>query len=162
MGLPLALAAHKQGDFKKAIEHYQRALDQKSYTEILFQNYGSLLRDVSNHDKARKVYELGLQLYPEHEGIRSNYANFISYDQPWRAFSIHLEILREISLDPSRKLAPRSIIPVLRHLERFNLFSWAYQVCKYSLHLFGPDPLLLIQFYKIDFLFIKKILVNGS
>lgn len=149
MGLPTALAAHKQGDLQKAADHYQRALNQKSYTEILFQNYGSLLRDAAQHDKARKVYEMGLKLYPNHEGIRSNYANFICHDQPWKAFSIHLDILREISLDSSRKLTPRSIIPILIHLERFQLLDWAYQVCKYALYLFGPDPSLLIQLYKI-------------
>ena len=46
MGLPAALKAHAAKDFNTAALHYQRALDQKDYKPVLFQNYGALLRQL--------------------------------------------------------------------------------------------------------------------
>ena len=64
MGLPAALKAHASKDFTTAAVHYQRALDQKDFKPVLFQNYGALLRQLNKSDQARSVYEQGISLYP--------------------------------------------------------------------------------------------------
>ena len=56
MGLPAALKAHSKSDLKLAGVHYRRALEQKDFKDVLFQNYGALLRSESNNVEAEKIY----------------------------------------------------------------------------------------------------------
>ena len=66
MGLPAALKAHGQGDLKTAAFHYRRALQQNDLKPVLFQNFGALLRDLGEVDKAEALYVKGLKMYPTH------------------------------------------------------------------------------------------------
>mgnify|MGYP001180121408 CR=1 FL=1 len=56
MGLPSAIRAHAKRDFKNAKIHYERALSQESYSSVLFQNYGALLREIGELDRAKEIY----------------------------------------------------------------------------------------------------------
>ena len=69
MELPLAIKA-RQRQHKTCLEQYERALNQGDDTELIFQNYGSLLRDLGRHDRSLEIYTQGLKLYPESKGIR--------------------------------------------------------------------------------------------
>ena len=95
MGLPAAFRAHQKGDLKLASKHYKRALDQKDFQPALFQNYGAILRELGAVDKAEKIYNKGLTLFPKHRGIRLNYANLIRSSRPFESFSIHFSLLTE-------------------------------------------------------------------
>ena len=61
MGLPTAVRAHREGNLKLARQHYQRALDQENYKE--YQNYGALLRELGEIERADEIYRLGLKIY---------------------------------------------------------------------------------------------------
>ena len=54
MGLPRALDAHKKGNLNEAYLHYKRALDHGDTSEIIYQNFGALLRDIGRPDDAKK------------------------------------------------------------------------------------------------------------
>ena len=44
MGLPRALKAHGAGFLEEAELHYRRAYEQGSKTDVLYQNFGALLK----------------------------------------------------------------------------------------------------------------------
>ena len=79
VGLPSAIKAHAVHDLKNAQRHYERALSQKTYSEVLFQNYGALLREIGDLDRSKQIYQQGLQLYPASNGIKKNYINLSKF-----------------------------------------------------------------------------------
>ena len=95
MGLPAALKAHKDGNSKLACQHYQRALEQMDYKPALFQNYGALLREQGEIQKADQIYKHGLSLFPKDRGIRLNYANLIRLTRPISALDLYIQLLAE-------------------------------------------------------------------
>ena len=150
MGLPAALTAHKNKDFKKAVFHYERAYKQNERQPILFQNYGALLRELGHVDRAHKVYSAGLQYHPSHRGIRLNFANLIRRDRPVKAFEIHLSLLQEKILSNEQKdLNVKDIIPVVELLELMGYNHWAYSINKWSLNYITPDPSFLLLLFKV-------------
>ena len=48
LGFPAAVKAHAARNLDLAAHHYQRALEQNDLKEILFQNYGALLRELGS------------------------------------------------------------------------------------------------------------------
>ena len=148
MGLPRALDAHKKGDLKQAALHYRRALSHGDKSEIIYQNFGSLLRDIGKIEKARGLYEEGLQLYPHSRGIRQNYANLLRPISPTSSLELELELLSELiaSGDP---LVPKNFMPVLEILVQLDCFHWAYQLSLFVLEHFAPGPDFLVLFFKI-------------
>ena len=48
MGLPRAIKAHGAGNLGEAELHYRRAYDQGDRPDILYQNFGVLLKKVGN------------------------------------------------------------------------------------------------------------------
>lgn len=149
MGLPAALKAHSKSDLKLASLHYRRALDQKDFKDILFQNYGALLRSEGNLAESEKIYKQGLQLFPKHEGIRRNYANLIQATKPFESLEIHLNVLAEkvYVIYPS-DLDQSYYKPILEILSDLSLFSWLYSVCLYLLRIVDPNACLLVFLYK--------------
>ena len=144
MGLPAALKAHKSKDFKNALQHYERAYQQNEQKAILFQNYGALLREQGNVDRAYEIYSRGLKLHPSHRGIRQNFANLIRRDNPVKSFEIHLSLLQEkILANSENTLEPKDIIPVVELLEGLEC-CWAYRVLQWSFDYVKPDPNLLL------------------
>ena len=151
MGLPAALKAHKNKDFKNALLHYERAYQQNEQPAILFQNYGALLREQGHVDRAHKIYLRGLKLHPSHRGIRQNFANLIRRDDPIKSFEIHLLLLQEKILAKSgNSLEPKDIVPVVELLESLECFHWAYRILQWSFDFVKPDPNLLLLLFKIS------------
>ena len=66
----MALEAHKRGDTSNACIHYQRALEAGDVNEILYQNYGALLRELGKFKESEAVYKRGLELFPESIAIQ--------------------------------------------------------------------------------------------
>ena len=132
MGLPAALKAHAAKDFNTAALHYQRALDQKDYKPVLFQNYGALLRQLNKSDQARIVYEQGISLYPNEVPILRNYANLIRESSPSKALSIHLSLLRDHFKSLDSDVEVPELLPIIQILKQLKCNHWALDVCKFS------------------------------
>ena len=77
MGLPAAIKAHTNRDLTTAKVHYERTLSHKSFSITLFQNYGALLREIGELERAEAIYDQGLLLYPDSDGIKKNYINLL-------------------------------------------------------------------------------------
>lgn len=133
MGLPAALKAHASKDYITAAVHYQRALDQKDFKPILFQNYGALLRQLRKNDQAKKVYEQGISLYPDEHTISRNYANLIRESSPAQALAIHFGLLHKSLKSISDEDDVPDLLPVIQILKEMQCYSWALDVCKTSL-----------------------------
>ena len=149
MGLPAALIAHRDGDVKLAAHHYERALEQKDYKAVLFQNYGSLLREAGAIDKAYQIYKKGITLFPDHRGIRLNFANFLRNDNPFQSFELHLGLLQEKLKNSPSDISPSDVTPLIDLLEELGFVHWAYQVCRWSLLYLVPHPSLYLQLFKL-------------
>ena len=149
MGLPAALKAHGQGDLKTAAFHYRRALQQNDLKPVLFQNFGALLRDLGEVDKAEALYVKGLKMYPTHCGIRLNYANLVRSEKPLLAFHLQFALLQEKLLADSCSVSATDIYPVVDILESLQCYNWAYQICRWAIVAIDPHPSLLLQLFKI-------------
>lgn len=149
MGLPAALKAHKEGNRKLAAIHYQRALDQNDTTDIIYQNFGSLLKDAGDLAKAKAIYEQGLALYPKHNGIRKNYSNLIKPDFPLTSLDIQLAIVRDTLGSNSEKISTSLFYEPLHILDELNYHAWAYNLCRYALQIVNPDATILASLFKI-------------
>ena len=148
MGLPRAIKAHKNNDFKTARVHYQRAIDQGDHKYYLFQNYGALLRELGNFDEAKEIYRKGLEIFPDNEGILSNYANILKDDTPWLAFDIHLRLFSVTLANPEKPVNENHFLALINHLISSNCCQWAYELCILSFKILGPKPSILVAFFK--------------
>ena len=148
MGLPLAIKAHQQGNTKLACEQYERALNQGDDTELIFQNYGSLLRDLGRHDRSLEIYTQGLKLYPESKGIRKNYANLIRSTLPVRALSIEFDLLNEY-IASGDELNANLFLPVIEILVLLECYLWSYQISVFAFRYVEPNTQYLILLLKI-------------
>ena len=148
MGLPAALKAHRKGDIKEAARHYKRALDQNDHQAVLFQNYGAILRELGSSQDAKKIYELGLQKFPQHREIRQNLANLLRNDSPFIALSIYIDLIRDRLSNSPSKLKVSEVIPVIEILEDLDFLDWAYEICYWLLSELGPESVPL-QIFKI-------------
>lgn len=146
MGLPSAMRAHRDKDYPLALKHYQRALDQGVYEPVLFQNYGSLLRETGKPDIAKNIYQKGLSLFPKDEGIRQNFANLIRSSSPWAALDLYLSILFDCW---ETNLRSKHFLAVVEVLESQGSILWAYQICKLAFEYVSVQPSLLVLFYKL-------------
>ena len=149
MGLPAALEAHRKGDIKEAARHYKRALDQKDFQAVLFQNYGAILRELGSSAEAEKIYKLGLQKFPKHRGISQNLANLLRSRSTFTAFHIYLDLIRDRLENSPSKLQVSEVIPIVEILEELNFLHWAYEICFWLLSELGSHPALLLQIFKI-------------
>ena len=149
MGLPAALKAHRKGDIKEAARHYKRALDQNDHQAVLFQNYGAILRELGSSQDAKKIYELGLQKFPQHREIRQNLANLLRNDSPFIALAIYIDLIRDRLSNSPSKLKVSEVIPVIEILEDLDFLDWAYEICYWLLSELGPQSVLLLQIFKI-------------
>ena len=147
MGLPAALKAHKDGNSKLACQHYQRALEQRDHRPALFQNYGALLREQGDIQKAAQIYKHGLSLFPKDRGIRLNYANLIRLTRPISALDLYIELLAEkfAQNEPITTNDYRSLLDIL---DQNSLHSWSFAICAFLIKTTSITPCLLIYFYK--------------
>ena len=149
MGLPAALRAHHNSDLNLAAHHYKRALDQKDFKPVLFQNYGALLRSLGKVDHAKEIYEQGLKLYPKERGIRLNYANLIKDSSPLATLEIYINLLSEKVLILGDKIEPQDYQMILEILDDLDLPAWSYEISRFLLNVAEPSATLLINLFKI-------------
>lgn len=145
MGLPLALAAHSKDNIDEAIIQYSIAFDQGIKDWRLYQNYGALLREKGDFDKATLVYEKGLNLFPLHIGIIGNYANLCSSENPIKSLSLFLRGLHVCLSDPKKypSQLPLFYSYVLDRLIDLKLYHWASSLLSRALYHVGATPSLL-------------------
>ena len=149
MGLPAALNAHHNSDLNLAAHHYERALEQQDYKPILFQNYGALLRSVGKNDKAREIYNQGLDLFPKDRGIRLNYANLVKDEFPLKTLGIYIDLLREKVVVLREEIVPQDYQMILEILDELEMHAWSYEISRFLLRIAEPSPVLLINLFKI-------------
>ncbi|EAU71096.1 TPR domain protein [Synechococcus sp. BL107] len=145
MGLSLALAAHRQDNIDEALIQYSRAFDQDIKDWRLYQNYGALLREKGEFDKATVVYKKGLDFYPLHIGIIGNYANLCSSVNPTKSLGLFLLGLHVCLSDPKKYPSelPLFYSYVLDRLIDLKLYHWASSLLSRALYHVGATPSLL-------------------
>ena len=150
MGLPTAVRAHREGNLKLARQHYQRALDQENYKEYLFQNYGALLRELGEIERADEIYRLGLKIYPNDRSISLNYANLLDLTNQSKSVSLRIDLLKFAILDSNYVLSDADFVPLVNSIEKSGAINWAYSLCLSALHLLEkPGVSFLICFFRI-------------
>ena len=116
---------------------------------VLFQNYGALLRDLGEVVQAESLYKQGLKLFPDHRGIRLNYANLIRTDEPVKSFNLHFGLLQEKVVKTPDEVTALDVYPVVDILESLQCYHWAYQICRWGIVAIEAHPSLLLQLFKI-------------
>jgi tetratricopeptide (TPR) repeat protein len=146
MGLPRALAAHRQGHLEEAEHHYRRALEQGHQEAHLFQNYGALLRKCGKNEEALEIYARGLALHPHHAGILGNRANALREQHPARALASTLTALRlRLARDEDNQACQDLWITCLAILRELGASHWALALGRAALGRLGCQPPLLSQ-----------------
>ena len=93
MGLPRAIKAHAANLLGEAEIHYRRAYEQGNANEILYQNFGALLKKLGKIEESSALFEEGLKRYPKHPGIIRNYANQLRKSSPSYAIELYLRAI---------------------------------------------------------------------
>ena len=145
MGLPAAIKAHAKRDLTTAKAHYERALSQKSFSAVLFQNYGALLREIGDLDRAQAIYDQGLVHFPESDGIKNNYINLLLEVSPAKALPLLFDKLYKSFDEASGGLADQDCVAIIDCLRKLGYFAWAYHVLYWSISAFGLTTRLAVQ-----------------
>ncbi len=146
MGLPRALQEHKKGNTKEAIIHYKRALDHGDFSPQLFQNYGALLRESDEEDKAMEIYTQGLEHFPDHIGILGNRVNLIVKSNLTKACLELIKILQlSLNKNESEKVIEKTFVNLTNVLRELGALIWAKEIIRLSLDLLGDRSTLLGQ-----------------
>ena len=145
MGLPSAIKAHAVHDLKNAKIHYERALSQKTYSTVLFQNYGALLREIGDLDRSKAIYEQGLNLYPSSDAIRKNYINLLMDISPEKALPLLFETFYSKLKENNDLLDDSSCVSIIECLRKLGYYAWSYHVFHWSISVFGLTSRLAVQ-----------------
>tara|TARA_B100000674_G_scaffold198297_1_gene161848 strand:- start:1451 stop:3208 length:1758 start_codon:yes stop_codon:yes gene_type:complete len=143
MSLELALKAHRVEDFTQADHNYNLAYKKKIKDRKLYQNYGALLRQLGNDQKAEQVYKAGLNFFPTDLAIIMNYGNLLKQSRPLSSLHIYLSGLHlSLKTDLHSTLDQRAafysnILDILCNLGHFN---WALSTVKLALSDVGLKP----------------------
>ena len=148
MGLPAALKAHASKDFATAAQQYQRAIDQKTYKPVLFQNYGALLRELGRDQESKTVYELGLKHFPGNYFIKRNYANLMRELDKLKSLEILFELLHQRFTEYFDDLNDQDFLPIVQVLHALGRHSWAYDICVEAISIVGLTPGLAVECLK--------------
>lgn len=146
MGFPKAIEAHKANNLVEAEKQYERAFQQNFQNPVLYQNYGSLLVKLEKYEKAEKVYQKGLALFPRHHNILRNYANLLRRRRPAVAVHYYTECIKQICLDEksyNAKTYLALISDLTDVLYSLDLNFWAYSVLREAILTFGVAAPLL-------------------
>jgi len=139
-----AVNAHKNNEFKLASQFYAKALENKEYSEVLFQNYGALKRELGEDAQAIELYQIGLNKFPQSIKILHNYANLLRANFPVKSLGLYLKIIR-LSYAAGEYNDPKIFINVIEVLENLKCYSLAYSFCKLSIDLQqSPSALLAL------------------
>ena len=145
MGLPKAIAAHAKGDLDTARTQYERALNQDVRKPVLFQNYGSLLKDAGEVARAAEVYVQGISIFPDHPGIMMNYANLLRPKDPYKAFNMYSKCISLHLRNRDSVKAAAACCMISCMFRENNLLSLSYLMVKRSIDLFGVTTPLLTE-----------------
>ena len=145
MGLPSAIKAHAVHDLKNAQIQYERALSQKTYSQVLFQNYGALLREIGDLDRSKQIYEQGLRLYPASNSIRKNYINLLVDSSPEKALPLLFETFYSILAENNDEFDESHGVAIVECLRKLGHFAWAYHVLFWLISVFGLTSRLAVQ-----------------
>ncbi len=145
MGLPRALKAHAANLLGEAEENYRRAHQQGQVNEVLYQNFGALLKQQGKLDEAARFFEEGLRRYPRHHGIQRNYANLLRQDKPSYAIELYLSAIRSAwSNEKEVDFVSQCLGDLVDLLRKQEYFSWALALIDYSLSYQRPSALMLM------------------
>ena len=130
-----ALKHHAKNNLNDALRFYELAYgDPEIRSEVLFQNYGALLRKSGNSSKAIEVYERGLKLHPEHVGINLNYSNAIRDAKPALSAFIHIKVIQSMLLNNSNNEQLGDAMLFLGEtLDKLGLCNWSFQIFREAL-----------------------------
>lgn len=145
MGLPAALKAHGAKQLDVAEAHYRRAYKQGQVNEIFFQNFGSLLKTKGKIDESRLLYEEGIKRYPQHPGIKRNFANLLRKDNPIYAIELYISAIHlTLGRDSEAKLVTECLDDLITLLRKQNLVSWTFALILEVLSFRAPSALMLM------------------
>ena len=145
MGLPAAIKAHGANQYDEAEAHYRRAYKQGQVNEVFFQNFGSLLRNQGKLDESKLLFEEGIKRYPQHPGIKRNYANLLRKDNPSYAIELYLSAIHlTLGRDSEGELAAGCLDDLIDLLRKQNLVSWAFALILDVLSFRSPSALTLM------------------
>lgn len=144
MGLPRAIKAHSTNQLDEAEIHYRRAYQQGKANEILYQNFGALLKKIGKTHEASILFEEGLKRYPNHPGIKRNYANQLRKNAPSYAVELYIDAIHLTLCNPQDiELCASCCSDLIELLRERSLLSWCCSLINYSLSIHKPSPILL-------------------
>lgn len=144
MGLPRAIKAHATNQLEEAEIHYRRAYDQGKANEILYQNFGALLKKIGKVDEAIALFEDGLKCYPSHAGIKRNYANLLRKNLPAYAIELYIEAIHLTFWSPQDiDLCISCCDDLIELLRDQNLVFWCQSLVDYCLSIRKATPVML-------------------
>ena len=144
MGLPRAIKAHAENLLVEAEIHYRRAYDQGKANEVLFQNFGALLKKIGKTDEACVIFEEGLKKYPNHAGIKRNYANQLRKNRPLYAIEMYISAIYSTLLAPIQTdLFFSCCDDLVETLREQNFLQWSRLLIATLLSSQTPSPVVL-------------------
>lgn len=134
MGLPRALKAHGAGSLEEAEIHYRRAYEQGQKTDILYQNFGALLKKVGKIEQASLLFEEGITFYPKHAGIKRNYANLLRAKRPAYAIELYISAIHLLlPKDEDVQLLYSCCDDLIELLRERQLLFWSQSLIQFVL-----------------------------
>ena len=143
MGLPRALKAHGAGSLEEAELHYRRAYDQGQKTDILYQNFGALLKKVGKIDQATLLFEEGINSFPQHPGIKRNYANLLRANRPAYAIELYISAIHLLLNAQDSELLDSCCDDLIDLLRERQLLFWSRSLIQFVLVSRKPSAQLL-------------------
>ena len=144
MGLPRAIKAHAANLLGEAEVHYRRAYEQGNTNEILYQNFGALLKKLGKIEESSALFEEGLKRYPKHPGIIRNYANQLRKSSPSYAIELYLRAIHlSFSNSKDSDMLFSCFDDLIELLREKNLLYWCQSLIQVFLSIREPSPILL-------------------
>lgn len=141
-----AIHYHKEGNIPEALKHYQEAFNKGASYPVLFQNFGSLLRQQGDLDNAIIVFKRGIKLHPNNASILYNFANLYQAEKPFKAILMYRKVIQiKLSEDQRDKQFQQSFISLASTLRSTGLRYAAANLSKRCLEVLGPTPSVLLQ-----------------
>lgn len=131
-----AIDAHASGNIEAASQFYEAALVEGCQEALLYQNLGAIYRQKGEIEKAKKLFDRGLEIHVCHPGILANRVNILKHDEPIKAVADLLVILRQ---EPEQIEAWLNLLFIL--FEQ-GCFAWSIVLLKEALMHHPDEPRL--------------------
>ncbi|MCB4411502.1 hypothetical protein [Synechococcus sp. MU1611] len=157
MGLPRALQAHKKGDLQQAEAEYLRAIDQNVKNPIIHQNYGAILRNRGELNKAKSIYDEGLSLFPSHRPLLQNACNLYAemddhvnaFHTAYRLITLLFKKTRADKDSINRKILDDLYALMMRSLKSLGCYNLALSIAHSSIKTIGIYPQTSLELYSL-------------